>query len=190
MSLRFRINLIVTVLVVLFTVALGVMAIDDSRRAIREEMEAGSKLTMQWLTNVLALTPFVQSSDAGSRDELVAFMNHLGRVRAHDIQVIDASGSVLYQSPPSIYKTGREAPQWFTALVAPKLADKPKLLVGICLGLCAVFVSWFVVAPIKGLPIATGWVPLRMLISLLINGAWGIGTVLIFSLLLARRRAA
>lgn len=75
-------------------------------------------------------------------------------------------------------------------LVAPRLAGKPWLLVGIGLGLCAVFVSWFVVAPIKGLPIATGWVPLRMLISLLINGAWGIGTVLILKLLLARRGAA
>ena len=75
-------------------------------------------------------------------------------------------------------------------LVAPRLAGKPWLLLGIGLGLCAVFVSWFVVAPIKNLPIATGWVPLRMLISLLVNGAWGIGTVLIFSLLLARRRAA
>lgn len=74
-------------------------------------------------------------------------------------------------------------------LLAPRLAAKPKLLVGIGLGLCAVFVSWFVVAPIKGLPIATGWVPLRMLISILINGAWGIGTVLIFSLLMARREA-
>jgi hypothetical protein len=74
-------------------------------------------------------------------------------------------------------------------LLAPRFAATPKLLVGIGLGLCAVFVSWFVVAPIKGLPIATGWVPLRMVISLLINGAWGIGTVLILHLLLARRGA-
>lgn len=75
-------------------------------------------------------------------------------------------------------------------LVQPRLADKPKLLVGIGLGLCAVFVSWFVVAPIKGLPMAAGWVPLRMVISILINGAWGIGTVLILHLLLLRRGAA
>ncbi len=33
-----------------------------------------------------------------------------------------------------------------------------------------VLASWFGVAPLKGTPIATGWVPQRMLAGLLING--------------------
>jgi len=44
-----------------------------------------------------------------------------------------------------------------------------------------VLVSWFVVAPLKGLPIAAGGVPQRMLASILINGCWGIGMVLIYA---------
>src|SRR5690606_21766826 len=36
------------------------------------------------------------------------------------IEVFDAGGEVLYASPPSEYKSGRSAPQWFTALVAPQ----------------------------------------------------------------------
>lgn len=36
-------------------------------------------------------------------------------------------------------------------------------------------VSWFIVAPIKGLPLAAGWVPARMLNGILINGGWGLG---------------
>lgn len=70
----------------------------------------------------------------------------------------------------------------------PRLpATAPRWLLGLGLGLCAVLVSWFVVAPIKGLPMAGGFVPQRMLISLLINGAWGVGTALILHLLLLRR---
>jgi hypothetical protein len=72
-------------------------------------------------------------------------------------------------------------------LLAPRLARAPTLLLGLGLGLCAALVSWFLVAPLKGLPMAAGWVPQRMAISVLINGAWGIGTVLFLNLLLARR---
>jgi hypothetical protein len=65
----------------------------------------------------------------------------------------------------------------------------PRWVLGFGLGLCAVLVGWFVIAPLKGLPVAIGFDPLRMLISVLINGAWGVGTALILHLLLLRRGA-
>ncbi len=37
--------------------------------------------------------------------------------------------------------------------------------------------SWW---PLKGQPIAGGWQPLRLLTGLLVNGAWGLGTALLF----------
>ena len=39
--------------------------------------------------------------------------------------------------------------------------------------------GWFIVAPLKGLPVAAGWVPRAMLLPLVINGMWGLGTALI-----------
>ena len=39
-------------------------------------------------------------------------------------------------------------------------------------------VAWFLVAPMKGLPLAAGWQVPRMITGLLINGAWGVGTAL------------
>jgi len=48
-------------------------------------------------------------------------------------------------------------------------------------------VGWFVVAPLKGMAIAAGWVPSRMALSVLINGVWGVGTGVIFALLTRRR---
>jgi hypothetical protein len=40
-------------------------------------------------------------------------------------------------------------------------------------------VAWFVVAPIKGLPIAGGGRPAGLLSGLLVNGAWGLGAALV-----------
>ncbi|MEH2090458.1 hypothetical protein [Nostoc sp.] len=37
-------------------------------------------------------------------------------------------------------------------------------------------VAWFVVAPLKGQPIAGGWKFVGIVTGLLVNGAWGLGT--------------
>jgi hypothetical protein len=49
--------------------------------------------------------------------------------------------------------------------------------------------AWFVVAPLKGQPIAGGGVPMNMLAALIVNGAWGLGTGLGLALF-GRRRLA
>ena len=43
-------------------------------------------------------------------------------------------------------------------------------------------VAWFVVAPLKGQPVAAGWAIPGMMTGLIINGAWGIGTALLLVL--------
>jgi hypothetical protein len=43
-------------------------------------------------------------------------------------------------------------------------------------------VAWFVVAPLKGLPIAAGWQVNRLVTGFVINGAWGLGTALLLTL--------
>ena len=48
-------------------------------------------------------------------------------------------------------------------------------------------VAWFVVAPLKGQPLAAGFDPLLMLAGVVLNGAWGFGTGLGLALLGGRR---
>jgi hypothetical protein len=48
-------------------------------------------------------------------------------------------------------------------------------------------VAWFVVAPLKGQPIAAGGVPARMAVGLFVNGLWGLGTGLGLALFGRRR---
>lgn len=71
-------------------------------------------------------------------------------------------------------------------LVQPKLAGKPMWLMGLCFGFAAVLVGYFVVAPIKGLPIGGGWVINNWIRSILINGSFGVGLGLIYPLLAGR----
>ena len=121
MSLRFRINLLITGLTVLFTAVLLQVAMQDTRRAIREEMEGANRVTLQLLSTVIRDTR-VASDPGDGRRALLSFLRELGRVRAHDIELRDENDQSLYSSPPSLYKPGRAAPDWFTRLVQPELA--------------------------------------------------------------------
>jgi hypothetical protein len=75
-------------------------------------------------------------------------------------------------------------------LALPRLPRLPMWLLGLGLGLLAAAVGWFVVAPLKGQPVAGGFAPARMAISLLINGAWGVGVGLLLSVFTRARTAA
>ncbi len=120
MSLRFRINALVTALVLVFVTATAILMVQDIRRQIREEMEAAGRVTGQLLTTVVYSTQFIPTS-ASQSDVVLGFLNTLGRVRAQDIRMYSGEGQLLYTSPPSRYKEGRSAPAWFDQLVAPDL---------------------------------------------------------------------
>lgn len=68
------------------------------------------------------------------------------------------------------------------ALLRP-LGDARCWLRGLVLGaLGPTLVSWFVVAPLKGLPLAGGWQPAAMATGLIVNAAWGLGLVVLLRL--------
>jgi len=117
-SLRFRINLIITALIVLFTLVTGEIIVDDTRRSIREEMEAGTKVTLQHLNTVLYNSDLAH---VGGKPNgvLLSFLQNLGRVRAHEIRFYDSTGALVYTSPPSAYKAGRAAPDWCCGASSP-----------------------------------------------------------------------
>ena len=125
MSLRSTINWLITLVMLLFILSLTALQIESDRRSIDAEMQAATRVTVQMLGNVIS-NEQAQASDASA---LVEFLEHAGRIRAHDIDVVNATGQTLYSSPPSPYKSGRSAPHWFTAVVAPQV-DPTTLPVG------------------------------------------------------------
>lgn len=120
MSLRVRINLLITLLTTLFALAVFKIVIDDTRRSVREEMEGANRVTLQLLSTVIRDAQIVASDD-DSVTVLLNFLRELGRVRAHEIRLFDSTDALLYTSPPSVYKAGRAAPDWFSRLVRPEL---------------------------------------------------------------------
>jgi hypothetical protein len=64
-----------------------------------------------------------------------------------------------------------------------------RLLAGLLFGaVLPTLVAWFVVLPLKGLPAGNGFTWPGVLIGPVVNGAWGLGTALIFRYLSAARR--
>lgn len=124
MSLRLKINLIVAAIILLMVGTMIALEMDAVRRSVREEILATNRVTAQVLSRVALESGMDDSA------QLVRFLRQLGRVRANNITLSDSAGQVLYRSPPSTYKQGREAPGWFSALVLPAASEQSLVLPG------------------------------------------------------------
>lgn len=113
MTLRLKINLIVGVLTFVFLAVLTAVQFRNLRDAVREEVASANRVAIQ-LLNRTTWRYAAQGPQA-----LLAFLEGMGRVRSNDIRLIDDAGALLYQSPPSPYKAGRDAPVWFARLLTP-----------------------------------------------------------------------
>jgi two-component system sensor histidine kinase UhpB len=113
MSLRLQINLLIAALIAIFVGAVFAFDVVTTRSSVREEIQASNLVAAQLMSN------FNWTDSANDRLALVNYLSHLGRVRAAEISLRDDSGGVVYRSPPSTYKAGRDAPQWYARLVAP-----------------------------------------------------------------------
>ncbi len=122
MSLRFWINLVITVVVAGFAVVTSYLLVGDLKKSINEEIEAGTRVTVQLLETVVASS---QDAAAGGDEMagLAMFLRDAGRVRANEIRLYDALDNLIYESPPSLYKQGKWAPEWFASLVRPPISD-------------------------------------------------------------------
>jgi PAS domain S-box-containing protein len=121
MSLRFRINILITALMLVFMLALAAVIVDGTRDSIHEEVTASTRITMQLLGTVVYTSQFIPGHRT-YQGLIVDFLDRVGRVRASEIRLYDVLGNLIYKSPPSSYKAGRYAPGWFAKLVTPKFS--------------------------------------------------------------------
>lgn len=115
-SLHTRVGLLLAGVVAgLFVVFAGFWA-QGTRAGIHEEVEAATRVSEQMLKTLAA----------GRHDaaELLAVVAPLGRIRAHELEVRDPAGALLYRSPAPTYKAGRSVPAWFARLIAPQFASR------------------------------------------------------------------
>ena len=113
MTLRPKINLIVGALTLLFVVAMSWLQLHNMRESVQEEVIAANRVAAQVLNRT------VWRYASRGTPEMLNFLQGMGRIRSNDIILLDLAGSELYRSPPSTYKAGRDAPEWFAHLISP-----------------------------------------------------------------------
>ncbi|MBN8508873.1 MAG: HAMP domain-containing protein, partial [Burkholderiales bacterium] len=118
MSLRLKIHLIVGLLTASFVLAIGALQFVAMRDSVREEVVAANRVA----TQILQRLSWLQAAQGAPG--MLAFLQGLGRVRSTELALFDASGRLLYRSPESAYKAGRDAPAWFDRLIAPPVSPQ------------------------------------------------------------------
>lgn len=119
-TLHGRVSLVLTLLLALLMLTGAGVWVRETRHAIGEEIRAASAVADQWLQVLIAET----RGDPRGNERLMEHLVAVGRVRANPFSVLNSPGEVLYSSPPSTYKAGRVAPDWFTARVMPELGAR------------------------------------------------------------------
>jgi two-component system sensor histidine kinase UhpB len=123
-SLRQKISLLFVVVGVLLLAVLATVSVQAARNSVREEIDASNRIAAQLLERVALLHAL------GGLHGLAGFLAETGRIRANEVLLFDRAGTLLYQSPPSTYKAGRDAPAWYAGLVTPELRAKIIMLPG------------------------------------------------------------
>jgi two-component system sensor histidine kinase UhpB len=118
MSLRLKIHLLVGVLVALFIATVIVLEVDNMRSSVREEVVAANRVASQLINR----TVWLQA--ARGTPAMVAWLQSVGRVRSNELRLFDSEGIERYRSPPSPYKSGRDAPEWFAHLISPTPSEQ------------------------------------------------------------------
>ncbi|MDD2932560.1 MAG: ATP-binding protein [Methylotenera sp.] len=120
MSLRFRLNLLITLLSLAFILVVGTILVNDTRVSIRERVEAASRVTVQLLDTVI-VSSAINPEMGPTHIVLQRFLTSLGYVRSSHIALYDYLGHELYHSPDSTFKDDVYPPDWFVKLVQPKV---------------------------------------------------------------------
>lgn len=119
MSLKFRLNLLITLLSLAFISVVGTILVNDTRISIRERVEAASRVTVQLLDTVI-VSSALNPEYGATHKVLQSFLQSLGYVRSSHITLYDMRGHLLYESPESTFKSDVRPPEWFAKLVRPK----------------------------------------------------------------------
>lgn len=127
MSLRLRLNLLITLLMLLFMIAVGTILIRGAKSSIEESVEAATNVTTQLLDTVILSSN--QNLEWGyTHDVLKRFLEQLGQVRSNKIYLYDGRSVLLYESPDSKFRSEEKPPIWFYNLLDPEEEPVSRLI--------------------------------------------------------------
>ncbi len=115
MSLRFRLNLLITLIFLAILLVGATLVIHNARKALAEETESTAKLTLQLLE-----LAFIQSSPETEflhQSRLMQQIKQFGKARHLHIEIVHGKDLEPFTDPKNEYKSN--APDWFVKMVEP-----------------------------------------------------------------------
>jgi two-component system sensor histidine kinase UhpB len=127
MTLRLRLNFLLTIIMLIFMLALFVVTMSTTKQQIREGVESANRVSMQLLDTVI--TSSIQNPDWGNTDKVMGlFLMELGHVRSNTISLYNLQNRLIYRTPDSTYRMDENPPKWFVKLLAPPMETKSRLI--------------------------------------------------------------
>jgi len=118
MSLRFRLNMLITLLLALILLAGSFYVINNARTAVNEEMQSVSKLTLQLIE--IALMSNTASNTSETQQSVLENIANLESTRHLEIELYK-TGNIGSMVPVRIIPTiSAQAPEWFIRMVKPQ----------------------------------------------------------------------
>ena len=98
MGLRYRFNLLLTLIMLVFIVTLMFVMMTSSKNSILEGVESAHKVTMQLLDTVIVSS--AQNPNWETTNNVMAqFLVQLCYVRSNDIYLYDSDNNLVYKTP-------------------------------------------------------------------------------------------
>ncbi len=118
MSLRFRLNMLITLLFAFILLAASYYVVNNARTAVKEEMQSVSKLTLQLIE--IALMSNTVSSTSEIQQSVLESIANLESTRHLEIELYK-TGNIGSMVPVKIIPTiDAQAPEWFIRMVKPQ----------------------------------------------------------------------
>ena len=120
MAMKLKTQIVLALILVIALVATGLafQQIRAIRTSIGEEMETAGDIGAQVLSRVNEIYQY-----EGVRP-MQRFLTRLGRLRAHDILLVDEFGVALYRTPATDYLSDISVPEWFERSVSPDETER------------------------------------------------------------------
>ena len=118
MKLKTQIVLVMVFVIAILSVGLALQQMRAIRISIAEEIETAGNIGSQMLSRVNEIYQV-----DGARP-MQRFLTRLGRLRAHDITLLDRYGDVIYRTPAGTHLDTLNVPDWFNRTVSPETTER------------------------------------------------------------------
>ncbi|MEW8029227.1 MAG: ATP-binding protein [Candidatus Thiodiazotropha sp.] len=163
MNLRFRLNLIVTLVLLIILIISAIQAVDNARKNVRAELESTMVFAAHMLTAELR---HVYQTEAFARQQPAPFkLDRLANVRHLQIAFYDLENNLVESNDITPQENNDSTPDWFKELMHTALQDIAKQRLPVYVNTAKQ--GELVISPEPNSEIAEAWEETKMLLTMI-----------------------